>query len=49
MSFTSLFVGHMSLKKTSLPFLSLEIGSDVISIFIDPAIAYAITKGGDAK
>ena len=39
----------MSFKNTSLPFVSIPIGSLVKLISTDPAKAYATTKGGEAR
>ena len=45
----SLFVGHISFKKIFFPSLLLPKGSLYKSKFIDPAKAYATTKGGEAR
>ena len=41
--------GQMSFKNTSLPWASFAIGYFSKSISILPAIAYATTRGGEAK
>lgn len=46
---TSSLVGQMSLKNTSLPLLSLPIGSVSKSMSTLPAKAYATTNGGEAR
>ena len=45
----SLSVGHISFKKTGLPSVEFPRGSLYRSTFMDPAKAYATTKGGEAK
>jgi len=45
----SLLVGQISFRKTGFPSLSLPKGSLYKSIFINPANAYATTKGGEAS
>src|SRR5262245_48472641 len=45
----SLFDGQMSFRKTFLPVWSMPSGSLAISTFIEPAMAYDTTSGGEAR